>query len=109
VGVKGLFAPRGQKVEGSEPQARIPVKEEKSDTSRFTRDVTPRTLADVRRNETSENGVEGYDSGYSSWHSSFSEKDLGHSGLENSLLTQMDNFSHEGFWGTHEQSAGWKG
>ncbi len=62
---------------------------------------TPRTINDVRK--LSEDGAD--DSGYSSWHSSFSEKDLGYSNLEHSLLNQRAGVSYAEFTGELDREA----
>lgn len=65
------------------------------------RERTPRTIDEVRK--LSEDGAD--DSGYSSWHSSFSEKDPGYSNLEHSLLNQRAGVSYAEFVAEYEREA----
>lgn len=77
-------------------------REEAADTAfHVDRERTPRTINEVRK--LSEDGAD--DSGYSSWHSSFSEKDLGYSNLEHSLLNQRAGVSYAEFVEQYEREA----
>ena len=83
-------------------RGRVRTREGTADTAfHLDRERTPRTIDEVRK--LSEDGAD--DSGYSSWHSSFSEKDPGYSNLEHSLLNQRAGVSYAEFVAGYEREA----
>jgi hypothetical protein len=81
---------------GENSRGRMQTRDTAADAAaRVKREMTPRNIHDFRRTEAarklSEGGTD--DSGYSSWHSSFGEKDPGYMGLHGSLPNQRGGVS----------------